>query len=220
MVAGTQSPTATAAAAAILVAVALTSLSPAAANDESKALLAFRNGFEDPRGILDWVPNMVDPCTWVRVECNDDNRVTQLQLRNLSLSGRLAPELGTLEKLQYMELAGNNFEGPIPPEYGNLTSLVAMDLFNNKLSGPIPSTIGNLKLLVFLRIDHNRLSGPIPAELAALLALAEADFSNNDLCGTIPTGGAFQNFPAKSFDNNPRLIRPGMEGTDADGSSC
>ncbi|GJM88940.1 hypothetical protein PR202_ga05523 [Eleusine coracana subsp. coracana] len=196
MVAGTQSPTATAAAAAILVAVALTSLSPAAANDESKALLAFRNGFEDPRGILDWVPNMVDPCTWVRVECNDDNRVTQL------------------------ELAGNNFEGPIPPEYGNLTSLVAMDLFNNKLSGPIPSTIGNLKLLVFLRIDHNRLSGPIPAELAALLALAEADFSNNDLCGTIPTGGAFQNFPAKSFDNNPRLIRPGMEGTDADGSSC
>ncbi|GJN14788.1 hypothetical protein PR202_gb01647 [Eleusine coracana subsp. coracana] len=100
MVTGTLSLTATA---AILVAVALTSLAPpAAANDESKALLAFRNGFEDPHGILDWVPNMVDPCTWVRVECNDDNRVTQLQLRDLNLSGRLAPELGTLEKLQYM----------------------------------------------------------------------------------------------------------------------
>ncbi|TVU19899.1 hypothetical protein EJB05_36081 [Eragrostis curvula] len=216
----TLSLTAPAATAAILMAVVMASMAPsAAANEEVKALIALRNGLDDPSGELaSWIPDLVDPCTWVRISCNDDNRVNSIQLGNLNITGPLAPELGKLEQLQYMEMAGNNLQGPIPPEFGDLTNLLSMDLYKNNLSGPIPSTIGKLKSLKFLRIDHNRLTGPIPEELTGLSNLVDVDFSSNDFCGTAPTSGVFQTIPSTSFDNNPRLKHPRNDG--GDDSSC
>ncbi|CAL4908836.1 unnamed protein product [Urochloa decumbens] len=194
--------------AAILMAVvAIVFMAPmAAANDEGDALMALRHSVEDPDGVLSsWDPNLVNPCTWFHVGCNDDNRVDRLELANTRLSGPLPAELGKLEQLQYMEMGDNNLQGPIPPELGNLTNLISMDLFNNDISGHLPRTLGNLKNLRILRIDHNRLTGPIPRELSGLPNLETVDFSSNDLCGTIPTSGPFENFPLSSFSNNPRL---------------
>ncbi|XP_062181315.1 leucine-rich repeat protein 1-like [Phragmites australis] len=206
----------------ILMAVLVASFAPAVANEEGDILTAFRQGLEVPDGALDtWEPNLVNPCTWTRVTCDDDsNRVVRLDLSDLNLSGRLAPELGKLEQLQYMELARNNIQGPIPSEFGDLTNLISLDLYNNNISGPIPKTLGNLKSLKFLRIDHNRLTGPIPRELAGLPDLVDVDLSSNDLCGTIPTSGAFENIPLRSFDNNPRLKGPETQGPGGDDSSC
>ncbi|RCV17143.1 hypothetical protein SETIT_3G195800v2 [Setaria italica] len=192
-----------AACAAVLMAV---SLAPVAANEEGDALMALRHSVEDPDGVLaSWDPNLVNPCTWVHVGCNDDNRVNRIELANMRLSGPLPAELGKLEQLQYMEMSGNNLQGPIPEEFGDLKNLISMDLYNNDISGHLPRTLGNLKSLQFLRIDHNRLTGPIPRELSELPNLANVDFSSNDLCGTIPTSGPFQNVPLSSFSNNPRL---------------
>ncbi|KAL6841223.1 hypothetical protein ACP4OV_028741 [Aristida adscensionis] len=198
--------------AAVLAAAALmlaSSLSPpvARANEEGDALQALRRGVEDPGGALaSWDANLVNPCTWSYVTCDDaTNLVLRLDLSGLNLSGPLAPELGKLQKLQYMEISRNNLQGPIPPEFGDLASLISMDLYNNDLSGPIPHTLGNLKALRFLRVDHNRLNGPIPSELTGLADLVDVDMSNNDLCGTIPASGSFANIPDQRFANNPRL---------------
>ncbi|AQK54264.1 hypothetical protein ZEAMMB73_Zm00001d051454 [Zea mays] len=89
-------------------------------------------------------------------------------LGRLNLSGPLAPELGQLDQLQYMEIFGNSISGPIPSEFGSLANLISLDLSSNSISGAIPAALGNAKSLKFLRLDHNRQTGPIPRELAGL----------------------------------------------------
>ncbi|XP_020407795.1 leucine-rich repeat protein 1 [Zea mays] len=118
--------------------------------------------------LTDCDPNLVDPCTWFHVVCDGDNLVIRLDLGRLNLSGPLAPELGQLDQLQYMEIFGNSISGPIPSEFGSLANLISLDLSSNSISGAIPAALGNAKSLKFLRLDHNRQTGPIPRELAGL----------------------------------------------------
>ncbi|OEL28443.1 Somatic embryogenesis receptor kinase 2 [Dichanthelium oligosanthes] len=186
-------------AAAVLTAMIMSSfMEPvAAANRDVDALTALRKGLRDPDGALtNWDPSLVhDPCTWFHVTCDGANRVTRLDLAKHRLSGPLAPELGQLDQLQYLEIYGNNIQGQIPSELGGLTNLISLDLQDNSISGPIPAALGNIKSLKFLRVNHNRLTGPIPRELAGLPNLRVADFSSNNLCGTIPASGALKSIP-------------------------
>ncbi|ESR59627.1 hypothetical protein CICLE_v10016555mg [Citrus x clementina] len=141
-------------------------------NSEGDALYALRRSLSDPDNVLQsWDPTLVNPCTWFHITCNQDNRVTRLDLGNSNLSGRLVPELGKLEHLQYLELYKNNIQGTIPVELGNLKSLISLDLYNNNVSGKIPPSLAKLKSLVFLRLNDNRLTGQIPRELVGISSL-------------------------------------------------
>ncbi|XP_068488979.1 leucine-rich repeat protein 1 [Phaseolus vulgaris] len=203
------------------VSVTLTLLRLGASNSEGDALYTLKRSLSDPDNVLQsWDPTLVSPCTWFHVTCNQDNRVTRVDLGNSNLSGHLVPELGKLEHLQYLELYKNNIQGTIPPELGNLKSLVSLDLYNNNISGTIPSSLGKLKNLVFLRLNDNRLTGPIPKELAAVSSLKVVDVSNNDLCGTIPTSGPFEHIPLNNFENNPRLEGPELLGLVSYDTNC
>ncbi|KAK1292568.1 Somatic embryogenesis receptor kinase 1 [Acorus calamus] len=169
---------------------------PVAPNSEGDALYTLRRSLTDPDNVLQsWDPTLVNPCTWFHITCNQDNRVTRVDLGNSNLSGHLVPELGKLEHLQYLELYKNNFQGSIPAELGNLKSLISLDLYNNNISGTIPPSLGKLKSLVFLRLNDNKLSGQLPRELVGISSLKVVDVSNNDLCGTIPTSGPFEHIP-------------------------
>ncbi|XP_026665307.2 leucine-rich repeat protein 2-like [Phoenix dactylifera] len=182
-------------------------------NYEGEALQALRARLSDPSNALQsWNPSLVNPCTWFHVTCDVRNRVIRLDLGNSNISGPLAPELGRLQDLQYLELYGNNFEGKIPEELGNLKSLISMDLYGNRLEGEIPKSFAKLKSLRFLRLNNNKLSGSIPRELVTLSNLKVFDVSNNDLCGTIPIDGPFATFPIQSFGNNSRLNGPELQG--------
>ncbi|KAL5552536.1 hypothetical protein UlMin_039937 [Ulmus minor] len=188
-------------------------LPPTNANLEGDALYSLRRVVKDPNHVLEsWDPTLVDPCTWFHVTCDSDNRVTRLDLGNANLTGNLVPELGKLERLQYMELYMNNFVGPIPKELGGLKSLLSLDLYHNNLSGTIPPSLSNLSNLKFLRLNGNRLTGKVPRELTKLGNLKIFDVSNNDLCGTFPTRGSFSKFSEESFKNNPRLEGPELMG--------
>lgn len=183
------------------------------ANMEGDALYALRRAVKDPQNVLQsWDPTLVDPCTWFHVTCDSDNRVTRLDLGNAKLSGNLVPDLGKLERLQYLELYMNNLVGPIPAELGELKSLISLDLYHNNLSGPIPPSLSKLSDLRFLRVNSNRLTGKIPRELTKLANLKILDVSNNDLCGTFPTSGPFAKLTEESFTNNPRLEGPELMG--------
>ncbi|KAH9741899.1 Leucine-rich repeat protein 1 [Citrus sinensis] len=172
-------------------------------NSEGDALYALRRSLSDPDNVLQsWDPTLVNPCTWFHITCNQDNRVTRLDLGNSNLSGRLVPELGKLEHLQYLELYKNNIQGTIPVELGNLKSLISLDLYNNNISGKIPPSLAKLKSLVFLRLNDNRLTGQIPRELVGISSLKVVDVSSNDLCGTIPTSGPFEHIPLNKALNN------------------
>ncbi|MQL99466.1 hypothetical protein Taro_032196 [Colocasia esculenta] len=190
-------------------------------NSEGDALYAFRRGLADPDNVLQsWDPTLVTPCTWFHITCGLDNRVTRIDLGNSNLSGSLVPELGRLERLQYLELYKNNIRGTIPAELGNLKSLISLDLYNNNISGVIPLSLGSLKSLVFLRLNDNRLTGQIPRELAKISTLKVVDVSSNDLCGTIPTTGPFEHIPLNNFENNPRLEGPALQGLAAYDTNC
>uniref|UniRef100_A0ACD5W0B9 Uncharacterized protein n=1 Tax=Avena sativa TaxID=4498 RepID=A0ACD5W0B9_AVESA len=210
------------AATAILLLAAVALLAPVAANQDGDALIALKNGLQDPNGELNnWGTASVDPCAWTHVECDDHTkRVIRLDLGFRNLPGRLAPELGNLDQLEYMEIHANNIQGTVPAELGNLKNLIALDLYNNKLSGRIPASLGELQSLKYLRMENNTLSGPIPRELVGLSNLMILNLSYNDLCGTIPRSGAFQNIPLTSFANNPRLKGPEVPGAGGDNDDC
>ncbi|XP_047950974.1 leucine-rich repeat protein 1-like [Salvia hispanica] len=205
-----------------LAAVSSSLLLPKAhCNSEGDALHSLRRSLTDPDNVLQsWDPNLVNPCTWFHITCNQDNRVTRLDLGNSNLSGHLVPELGKLEYLQYLELYRNNIQGAIPDELGNLKSLISLDLYNNNISGNIPPSLGNLKSLVFLRLNDNQLHGPIPRTLAGIHTLKVVDVSNNNLCGTIPSNGPFEHIPLNNFENNPRLEGPELQGLASYDTNC
>ncbi|EFJ34839.1 hypothetical protein SELMODRAFT_166734 [Selaginella moellendorffii] len=193
---------------------ALIYLSVASCNSEGDALYALRRSLIDPENVLQsWDPTLVNPCTWFHVTCDRRNHVTRVDLGNANLSGVLVPELGSLQHLQYLELYKNNIRGKIPEELGQLKSLVSLDLYMNNFTGELPASLGNLKSLVFLRVNNNQLRGRIPRELTSIASLKVVDVSSNNLCGTIPTSGSFARFPAKNFENNPRLDGPELQGS-------
>ncbi|KAK1386735.1 Somatic embryogenesis receptor kinase 2 [Heracleum sosnowskyi] len=190
-------------------------------NSEGDALYALRRSVKDPDNVLQsWDPNLVSPCTWFHVTCNQDNQVTRLDLGNSNLSGHLVPDLGKLEHLQYLELYKNNIGGTIPAELGNLKNLISLDLYNNNITGKIPATLGKLKSLVFMRLNDNRLVGRIPRELASISSLKVVDVSSNNLCGPIPTTGPFEHIPLNNFENNPRLEGPELQGLASYDTNC
>ncbi|WOG98168.1 hypothetical protein DCAR_0417509 [Daucus carota subsp. sativus] len=190
-------------------------------NSEGDALYALRRSVKDPDNVLQsWDPNLVSPCTWFHVTCNQDNQVTRLDLGNSNLSGHLVPDLGKLEHLQYLELYKNNIGGTIPAELGNLKNLISLDLYNNNITGKIPATLGKLKSLVFMRLNDNHLVGRIPRELASISSLKVVDVSSNNLCGPIPTTGPFEHIPLNNFENNPRLEGPELQGLASYDTNC
>ncbi|BFG16034.1 hypothetical protein CerSpe_023070 [Prunus speciosa] len=136
-------------------------LAPTSANLEGDALYALRRAVNDPKSVLQsWDPTLVDPCTWFHVTCDVDNRVTRLDLGNANLSGSLVPELGKLERLQYLRLNGNRLTGRIPRELTKLQNLKILDVSNNDLCGTFP-TWGSFSKFSEESFKNNaRLEGP------------------------------------------------------------
>lgn len=136
--------------------------------------------------LTDWNQNQVNPCTWSKVICDNNNQVTSVSLSSMGFSGTLLPGIAILKNLQTLSLQGNAITGKIPEEYGNLTSLTMLDLENNQLSGEIPSSLGNLTKLQFLILDQNNFTGAIPDSLSNLQNLMNVQLGSNNLTGQIP----------------------------------
>ncbi len=92
-------------------------------------------------------------------------RVVRLDLTDLGLSGSIPPELGGLDQLMSLRLAGNWLTGSIPPELGELMRLRELRLANNRLSGDIPPELGWPFGLSILRLAGNDFTSDLPATL-------------------------------------------------------
>ncbi|XP_042477359.1 protein MALE DISCOVERER 2-like [Macadamia integrifolia] len=149
-------------------------------NIEGLALLEFREKVDsDPFGAFaNWNPDDNDPCMWSGVHCVD-GKVQMLDLKDLSLGGTLAPELGTLSHLRSLILYKNHFSGVIPKEFGGLTMLELLDLRENNLSGKIPAEICGMLSLKRLLLCDNYFQGSIPPELEKLKFLVELQSDQN-----------------------------------------
>ena len=114
------------------------------------------------------------PCGWTGVTC-EGGRVTRLDLSMFQVHGPLAPEVGNLGELKYLNIEQGGAElspmtGEIPPSLGNLQKLEYFEMRGNVFSGTNMQVIGSLTKLTHLAFDTPP-SWTIPASFQNLVNL-------------------------------------------------
>ncbi|XP_077229939.1 uncharacterized protein LOC143862844 [Tasmannia lanceolata] len=194
--------------------VMLSFTSTTANSGEAEALLLWKASLLNQAPLNSWSLNKAtnkSPCNWTGVACNYEGSVTEINLTNVGLQGKLdnfkfsyfpsltnldlsnnalfgtiPSTLGNLTNLATLYLHHNILSGPIPKEIGDLKNMVQLDMSSNILTDSIPSTLGDLNKLVLLYLFNNSLSGPIPKEIGNLKNMVELHLSGNLLTGPIP----------------------------------
>ncbi|KAL7136193.1 hypothetical protein ABFS83_10G013000 [Erythranthe nasuta] len=93
-------------------------------------------------------------CQWIGVKCDNQNRVSVLDLSNESISGGINNNLFMLVHLQTLNLAQNTFNSiELPLGFGKLAELRYLNLSNSGFSGQIPLDFSNLTRLVTLDLS-------------------------------------------------------------------
>ncbi|XP_073273684.1 leucine-rich repeat receptor protein kinase HPCA1-like [Primulina huaijiensis] len=128
-----------------------------------------------------------DPCvSWEGVSCNN-SRVTSLGLSTMGLTGKMSGDIGGLTELISLDLSFNTgLTGPLSPQLGDLQKLTILILAGCSFTDTIPSELGNLSELTFLALNTNNLTGEIPPSLGKLSKLYWLDLAENQLRGPLP----------------------------------
>ncbi|OWM70704.1 inactive LRR receptor-like serine/threonine-protein kinase BIR2 [Punica granatum] len=178
--------------------------------DDVKCLQDIKASLGDPQGKLaswDFTNTSVGSiCKFVGVSCWNDreNRILNLELRGMELTGRIPDSLKYCGSVQGLDLSTNALSGPIPSQICSwLPYLVNLDLSSNKLSGSIPPELNNCSFLNGLSLSNNELSGTIPYEFTTLSRLKKFSVADNHLSGTIPP--FFSSFNKADFEGNSGL---------------
>ncbi|KAE9590791.1 hypothetical protein Lal_00023202 [Lupinus albus] len=191
------------------------SLSATDPNDVA-ILLQFKKTLKNP-SLLPWPEsNNPDPCgspQWKYIFC-DGNRVSQIQVKNLNLSGPLPQNFNQLSKLNNIGLQNNHLNGPLPTFRGlsnlqkafldfndfdsipfdffdGLTNLDEFALDYNNLNASnggwnFPPSLENSAQLRKLSCMSCNLVGSMPEFLGKMNSLTDLKLSGNDLSGEIP----------------------------------
>ncbi|PON34090.1 Tyrosine-protein kinase [Trema orientale] len=180
------------------------------AEDDVRCLQGIRQSLKDPQGKLaswDFTNTSVGViCKFVGVSCWNDreNRILNLELRDMKLSGSIPQALEYCGSLQRLDLGGNDFTGTIPSQICDWVPFITtLDLSSNGFSGSIPTALGKCQYLNELILNDNRLSGTIPYEIASLGRLKKFSVANNQLTGAIPS--SLSRFDKENFDGNSDL---------------
>ncbi|KAK8563762.1 hypothetical protein V6N12_035902 [Hibiscus sabdariffa] len=125
----------------------------------------------DPLGVLEaW--NLTSPfCNRTGVTRNvTKQRVMSIDLQNLGLEGTIAPHLGNLSFLNYLNLQNNTFFGSMPQEIGQIFRLRTLILGSNQIQGTIlPEGFSRLPFFINIQIGLHNISGEIPPSLFKML---------------------------------------------------
>ena len=155
---------------------------------EKGVLMALYNG----TGGANWTDNTnwlsdasID--VWYGVVTDTSGRVTELNLDDNRLTGRIPLALGNLWSLTNLHLHRNQLSGPIPDTLGNLSNLEVLSLGGNQFTGTIPSSLSRLSNLTEMYIWGSELPGPVPSWLGSLTNLEMINLSDNQLTGPIPS---------------------------------
>ncbi|XP_058076492.1 receptor-like protein EIX1 [Magnolia sinica] len=125
-------------------------------DSERKALTTFWKALNDPSNFLSsWDDEASDCCKWTGITChNITGYVLNLDLNDLTLSGRIDPAVVELKHLQLLDLGYNAFYGiPIPQFLGSMKELRHLNLSHARFSGRIPHQLGNLSKLISLKLS-------------------------------------------------------------------
>ncbi|KAL0461194.1 UNVERIFIED_CONTAM: putative inactive receptor kinase [Sesamum latifolium] len=143
--------------------------------------------------IVDLSRNLLSDDISVLTNWNADLEI--LDLSSNSLTGSI-PNLMQFQGLTVLSIRNNSLEGNLPSALGSLPKLNTVDLSSNRLDGPIPHSFFASMTLTNLNLSSNRLTGGIPlggshtSELLVLSsgpAMESLDLSNNLLAGGLPS---------------------------------
>ncbi|RVW88258.1 hypothetical protein CK203_038638 [Vitis vinifera] len=114
---------------------------------ERQALLHFKHGLVDDFGLLfSWGDDNRDCCQWRGVQRSNQ-------------SGDISPSLLELEHLTHLDLSCNDFEGRhIPPFLGSLSRMQYLNLSQANLAQTVPTQLGNHSNLLSLDLSDNYLN--------------------------------------------------------------
>lgn len=183
-------------------------------NDDVLGLIVLKSGFQDPFKSLDsWNEDDESPCAWKFIKCNPgNNRVSEVSLDGLGLSGKIGRGLEKLQSLKVLSLSSNNLTGSIIPELALIPNLERLNLSKNSLSGNVPSSLSDVSSLQFLDLSQNSLSGPLPDDMFQnCFSLRYLSFAGNRLEGPIPstlprcTTLNHLNLSSNHFSGNPNF---------------
>uniref|UniRef100_A0A6N2KDN9 non-specific serine/threonine protein kinase n=1 Tax=Salix viminalis TaxID=40686 RepID=A0A6N2KDN9_SALVM len=159
---------------------------------EVMALLEFLGSMNYPsRLVSSWTGN--NPCLWLGLSCDPDNKVNSIALPNHNLSGTLSPSVAKLGSLFQVKLAGNNIIGPIPDNWTSLTSLKTLDLSANNIAPPLPKFSGTVNVVVSGNPLFNGGSPSSPTPFPG----------NNPSSGSSDTPPSNSPSPNKGIDSSP-----------------
>lgn len=141
-----------------------------------------------------WNESETSPCQWHGIRCNDDKRVTCVDLSASDISGTFFSNFSLLTELTSLNLSVNTISGLIPIDLNKSAKLQHLNLSHNLLAGGLNLT--GLNNLETLDLGNNRFVGEIRFNFPAICEnLITLNVSGNHLTGEI----------AGSFDQCSKL---------------
>ncbi|PPS08017.1 hypothetical protein GOBAR_AA12628 [Gossypium barbadense] len=152
---------------------------------DASALGVMFSSLNSPQQLTGWTANNGDPCgqSWKGVTCSDQ-RVTEIKLSNLALSGSMGYSLQSLTSLKELDLSNNHLAGDIP--YDIPQNLQRLNLAFNQFTGSVPYSINQMHSLQYLNLAHNQLQNQLSDMFGPLSSLSTLDLSFNSLTGDLP----------------------------------
>ncbi|XVF74212.1 hypothetical protein PTKIN_Ptkin13bG0092300 [Pterospermum kingtungense] len=174
----------------VLFTVCILGFKPRCANGatdqgDASALGVMYSSLNSPQQLTGWTASNGDPCgqSWKGVTCSGQ-RVTEIKLSNLGLSGSVGYSLQSLTSLKELDLSHNNLAGDIP--YSLPQNLQQLNLAYNQFTGGLPYSINQMYSLQYLNLGHNQLQNQLSDMFGPLSSLATLDLSSNALTGDLP----------------------------------
>uniref|UniRef100_A0A0D3CSX3 Leucine-rich repeat-containing N-terminal plant-type domain-containing protein n=1 Tax=Brassica oleracea var. oleracea TaxID=109376 RepID=A0A0D3CSX3_BRAOL len=110
-------------------------------------------------------------------DCSFNNNMTchikVIELKTLSLPGKLPPQLAKLRYLQKISVCANRLTGNLPRGLENFKNLIYLSVEANQFSGTIPDELGDVTSLTTLHLASNYFTGSLPSSLDRLVNLED-----------------------------------------------
>ncbi|XP_028752229.1 protein STRUBBELIG-RECEPTOR FAMILY 7 [Neltuma alba] len=173
----------------LFISICVLGLIPIAINGDTDpsdaAALRVMFGSMNSPSQLGWPASGDDACGqhWKGISCSG-NRVTEIKLPGLGLTGTLGYQLQTLTSVINLDMSNNNLGGTIP--YQLPPNVQRLNLANNNFTGEVAYSISDMTSLTYLNLGHNQLQGALSVNFQKLSSLSTLDLSFNSLSGDLP----------------------------------
>ncbi|XP_059299530.1 protein STRUBBELIG-RECEPTOR FAMILY 7-like isoform X1 [Lycium ferocissimum] len=152
---------------------------------DASALTVMYSSLNSPGQLTKWSSSDGDPCgeSWKGVTCSG-NRVTEIQISGLGLSGSMGYQLTSLTSVTNFDISNNNLGNQIP--YQLPPNVRRLNLAGNSFTGGLPYSISQMKSLQYLNVSHNQIQGELNDMFGSLSSLNTLDISFNSMTGKLP----------------------------------